>query len=442
MKEYLVALGYKDNITAQLKSALGNADKEINGFASGTTAQFLKAGAAVTGFVITATVGIAKFLGGLAKSDLEMQKFARQMWTSEANARSLKTTLDAMGITLQDLWLSPELRKQFLELRQIGRTLIPPDEYRQQMKDIRAIGFEFTKLKLEFTYASQWIGYYLIKYIATPMASFKKHLEDLNKSIQVNMPKWTQKIAEVLSWFIRLGDVLWRVGETIFGVLDKIPGKSLAIMAVFATIGKTIMSGPFGIFILAISGFLLLLDDMFTYMDGGKSAFPEFWKALDDKGTLKDMADNIVKFGKAMGDIFLSVTQLIVKIVSSKAIMDGVVSFLEIVNDLLGWISDELTQISDMIKFFNDPAGLKKVINMMGNTTPAQLGAATSNPAAIQSSVWSSIMGRMTGTTPTVNYSPSYNISAGDPYATANAIRNSEDKNLSGLLRNLQGVTP
>lgn len=440
MKEYLVALGYKDNITAQLKSALGNADKEINGFASGTTAQFLKAGAAVTGFVITATVGIAKFLGGLAKSDLEMQKFARQMWTSEANARSLKTTLDAMGITLQDLWLSPELRKQFLELRQIGRTLIPPDEYRQQMKDIRAIGFEFTKLKLEFTYASQWIGYYLIKYIATPMAAFKKHLEDLNKSIQVNMPKWTQKIAEVLSWFVRLGDVLWRVGETIFGVLDKIPGKSLAIMAVFATIGKTIMSGPFGIFIMAISGFLLLLDDMYTYMDGGKSAFPEFWKALDDKGTLKDMGDNVAKLGKAIGEIFIAFANLMVKILSSKEITDVFIGTLQAIADLIGAIADGLESINSYFEKL-EKAGMYTPQAGLSGLSPKQ---AYDSLISGRSSVGGMAPGTTAGITipPTVTYSPTYNVNAGDPYATANAIRNSEDKNLSGLLRNLQGVTP
>lgn len=433
LKEYLVSLGYKDDISSQLQSALKSADGNVSKFAKGTTAEFLKAGAAVTAFVVTATVGIGKFLGRLAKSDLEMQKYARSMWTSNENAKALKTTLDAMGVTLQDLWLSPELRKQFLELRQIAKELIPPNEYREQMKYIRSIGLEFTKMKLEFTYASQWIGYYLIKYIQKPLSDFHKHLQDINKAIQVNMPAWTKRIAEVLSWFIRLGDTLWRLGEVFFDILSRVGTKTVALIALFSGVGKLIMSGPFGMFLALFGGILLVVEDFFTYMDGGKSALADLWKQLGDRKTLLEFRDNIVSVAKSFGELLRNVIQLFVKIVSSKTVFDGVIAFLDTINILVTGIATAISGISTELERL-DKLGLKEYtkelpgrINDYSLNNPMGLGGgyAKDQPGA--------------GGYGNITNAPVFNITTAEPFGIISQIKAGQKESVDTLIRQFQG---
>jgi enamine deaminase RidA (YjgF/YER057c/UK114 family) len=281
-------------------------------------------------------------------------------------------------------------------------------------------------LKLEFTYASQWIGYYLIKYISKPMADFKKHIEDINKSIQVNMPSWTKKIAEVLSWFMRLGDTLWRVGEVFFNVLDRIGPKTIAIIATFASVGKLIMSGPFGMFLALFGGILLVIEDFFTYMDGGKSAMADLWKQLGDQKTLLQFRDNIVNVTKSFGELLKNIVQLFVKIVSSKTVFDGVITFLDTINILVNGISTAITGISGELERL-DKLGFKGYVNEI----PSRLNDYTlDNPMGLGGGYGS------------FKDAPNYYITGSDPYATAKKIQENAGHDMSGMLRNLQGVTP
>lgn len=272
IKEYLVGLGFNvdKNSLDQAKNAMGEAEKTVSKFAGASVTQFAVAGIAVTAFVATATIGIAKFLEGLAKTDLESQKLARQLWMSKDNAMAFNNTLKAMGANLQDLYLSPELAQNFIKLRQEAFNLRPPDEYAEQMKFIRSIVFEFQRLKLEATYAMQWIGYYLEKYLQKPLEQFKLGLKNLNDSIVKNMPSWTKQVAQVASWFVRLGLAAIKGGEAIIKLFNSLPESLKIATGAFVGFFALLKMGPIGWIIAGLTAILLLLDDFQTYQEGGE----------------------------------------------------------------------------------------------------------------------------------------------------------------------------
>lgn len=109
------------------------------------------------GSIAAITVGVAAFvlatkklidsLNDLAKQDIEYEKLSRQLWTTKENAKEIDMALKTMGATMQDLWLSPTLLKQFTQLRKDSAALKLPKEYTDNLKVVQSIGLEFSRLK-------------------------------------------------------------------------------------------------------------------------------------------------------------------------------------------------------------------------------------------------------------------------------------------------------
>ncbi|MGO4496424.1 hypothetical protein AB4114_11060 [Paenibacillus sp. 2RAB27] len=288
IKSYLVSLGFNVDRASfgQATQSMNTVEQSVSKFANTSVTKFAIAGAAVTTFVTTAVFGLAKFVGELAKADLEMEKLARQMWTSKDNAMAFDSTLKAMKVSLNDLYLSPELMRNFQMLRQQAMNMRAPAEYASEMKFIRSIQLEFTRLRLEAKYAMQWVGYYLVQYMAGPLTKIKAGLMNINDAIVKYMPVWTKEVARVLSWFIRAGETLVHFGRDVGGLFDKlaekIPANLRIIGAAIVALGLLIKTGPIGILIFALTGLILLLDDFYTYMQGGESALGPLWEKLPE----------------------------------------------------------------------------------------------------------------------------------------------------------------
>ena len=191
IKEYLVSLGMSVD-----KKSFDEANKTVDALEKGVkisagsiAKSFTIASATIVTAMVTATVGIATFMSSLATADLESEKFARRMWLSKETAAELNYTLKAMGSTIEDLYLSPELMRNFQQLRATIKDMRPPPEFQSQMKTIRSIQYEFQRLKLESTYALQWIGFYLFKYLEGPIRNIKSGLGGINDSVTKSMPK-------------------------------------------------------------------------------------------------------------------------------------------------------------------------------------------------------------------------------------------------------------
>jgi len=304
IKEYLVSLGFKtDNSSLNsAQSAMKEAEASVTSFANSSIKNFAKAAVGVVTFVATANLALGKFIVELAQADLQTEMFARKMWMSKDAAKAYQSSLDALGVSVNDLYLSPELMDKYLELNRQARELgVPAEEYSKQMQGVRDITFELQRLKLEGTYALQWVGYYLTKYLAGPLGDIKEWLTKVNDEVQRTMPIWTKRVAEVASWFVRLGKAAWSIRDALGAVVGVLVGFKMISM----------LTNPLGLLILGMTALLLLVDDFNTFKDGGESAFPKLWewvekfkKSLEDNGTigkfknlLKGAIVDVKKFG-------------------------------------------------------------------------------------------------------------------------------------------------
>lgn len=385
IKEYLVSLGFSVDAASLGKaensvskfagsstSALGKVSdamedtkKDIIKFAEGSVKYFKIATVAVGSFVFAANAGIATFLNSLAKADLENAKFAMQMWTTKENATAVKNSLNAMGASMEDLYLSPELAKNFQQLRSETANLKAPDEFMEQLKFIRSIKFELQRMKLEATYALQWVGYYFIKYMEGPLQNIKQGLQNINEVIVKTMPQWTKVIAQVMTWFARMGITLVRasqdIGKALSGVLDKIPEKFKLIGGGLVALALMIKTGPLGVLMGLFTAAIVLLDDFYTYLDGGESALAPFWKKLIDLYSELKNSEAFKKFKENISLIIEYAEKFIDKVekLYSKLKENGSIekfkdNIMDVLNLVLKIVADIPQKLEDFYKKLED----------------------------------------------------------------------------------------
>ena len=131
LKEYLVKIGWDvDNISFQ------NANEQINKFnrlaelsVKSLGMAFTSAGSLIFDTIFSITESMWSLVSSTAEADLRVETFARRMWTTEQNARSLTTALDALGMEYNDLFYTTEEQfRRFLSLNALGKTLEAPAE--------------------------------------------------------------------------------------------------------------------------------------------------------------------------------------------------------------------------------------------------------------------------------------------------------------------------
>ena len=363
LQSYLVSLGFhvESHSFDTAKNAMNKAEDLTRHFGSTAVQQFAIASTGLSTFVITAGIGMAKFVQSLAMADLKQEMFARKMWTTKENAAALNYTLEAMGATIEDLYLSPELATKFTQLREQAFSMAPPPEYAEQMKFIRSIIFEFQRLKLTATYALQWIGSYLIKYLEEPLKRFKINFTSFNDLLQKTMPIWTRKIAEVLSWVARLGLAAITAGRAIIDLFQQLP-KSVGIATgAFAAFFTLLKMGPIGWIITGLTAILLLIDDYQTAMSGGKSAYGDFWKSMKEGNLFGGIGDEFKDITLTLADTIKAFSDLAIQTgiaMDNFAKFIGYKDFGDFMRDVVVYW---LQKADDLLKSFN--AGMETLTN-------------------------------------------------------------------------------
>ena len=305
IKEYLVSLGMQDNFTEKLGEALEEADEEVSSFAKGFAKHFAIAGTAVFSLIGATSVGIAKFLNHIANAEQEVADYAEEIGKSREEAYRLKTALDAMGVSMEDIEASEELQEQFKILQEDAQKIQIPDMSTgvQQVSDMKV---EFLRLKQVGMLALTWIGHYTMKYLHQPLEKAKQLFGSLNDVILKNIPKWSKAMGFFLSSVVRLGLTVIRGAKAIFNaikkIFDMIPNEIKIITALLAALALFIKAGPIGKLMFIITAALLLLEDFFVYVDGGEALLGRFWqKLIDIYNTLKD-SGAIEKFKQSFVD--------------------------------------------------------------------------------------------------------------------------------------------
>ena len=287
IKEYLVGMGVQIDKPgfAEMDSTIKTTTNVIETATGAWAANFVKA----SGIIVTAIASVSTAVAGLMKStaqqDLEMEKFARRMMLTKDAAWEMKKATDALGESVSDIVITPELMERYKTLVQDGRQMRIGGDFRETMKSFRDLTFEFTRLKQEVSYAMSWVGYYLIKYLNRPLQEAREKFKSFNDSFIRNMSVWTEKAARALVYIINIGihlfDFIRSVTSSIYKMWEAFPrGVKIATVAVLGFFA-VLRASPFGRMIMLVSTLLLLIDDYFGYMEGKQAQFGKYWDKLN-----------------------------------------------------------------------------------------------------------------------------------------------------------------
>ena len=296
IKSYLISLGFSldDASYRQTMQSLDRFTNTVQDHTKGIAKAYVTAGGIIVSTLTTITSATATMVDKTAQADLTYQKFALHMFMANNVAKQLKITTDALGESLDDIVWMPELRGRWQTLMKESRGMETPGDAEGQLKFIRDIRFEFTRMRIEATYGMQWITYYLIKYLDGPLKSMHQGLKQFNDWIQKNMPMWTEKVARWLAIFINMGKHvtqffmgIWHLAERFWSSLGK-GGKE--IMTFGAIVAFVFGTGPVGMALSVLSALILLIDDYMGWMEGRKSSgtLAPFWATYS--GVIQDIA--------------------------------------------------------------------------------------------------------------------------------------------------------
>ncbi|BDR73329.1 hypothetical protein K144316041_20370 [Clostridium tetani] len=396
----------------------------------------------VTASVVVLIKSIKKLfnsIGDLAQQDIGYEKLSRQMWTTKENARDIDSALKTLGVTMQDLWLSPTLLKQFNQLRKDSQQLKLPPEFKDNIKVIQGLRLEFKRLKQFGALAFQWIGHYILKYCAGPLAEIKRGIHKFNNGLLKSIPYIGKIIGSTIGIIIRLiltvGKVLSpifsiisRLFNFVISIIDKIPGPLKKILKIIGVIGALILTGPVGAIILVLG----LLDDLFTFFRGGKSVIGSVFGFFKEKGSsaIESICNKFKDLKGRFKDGMASIKD------DWNSYWDKASKTLDKLKDkakkVWGNIKEWSKGIWDKTKEFISPNIAEKV-----NIYNKDIAGSNTVPASYVNSNSTSKNETITNSNNKIDNTNTINIYGSEPKATANAI----SRNLTGInTRNLQGV--
>lgn len=437
-----------NNATGELATEGGSAFKL---FSSGAVAS-LGAIVAAIAVLVVAAKGLWKFLDELAEQDIGYEKLSRQLWTTKENAKEVDMALKTLGISMQDLWLSPTLLKQFNQLRQDSAALKLPKEYTDNLKIVQGVSLEFKRFQQLVQLGFQWIGNYILKYAAGPLAEIKETLHDLNGSLIQDIKPIGKAIGSVIGILVRVLAVIMKIGLFVANTFPSI----ISIIKLIGKIGTAFDNLPEPVkkslktvasLILLISSPLLLIigliDDLMTYFKGGKSVIGGTLDKIANKFSW--LSDKISGFGTTVKNIFTGIGNYIKKLIDEKieylenkfAIVKKAINFGKDVKSKWNnfWGDDEETKkkkAESMAEVIKSGAQFTKQFSQMVDRNGAN------TPASYTTSHNSSSSVTTANSHNQIKNENTFHVYGGnDSKSTANTIGG----NLSGInTRNLQGV--
>lgn len=437
-------LGFKKSSTGSLKDVESSTEAlSVNGGKS--LLKFSLKGAAHIGMFVAAVISavaltkkIFSSLDELGKKDIEYEKFSRQLWTTKENARDVDSALKTLGVTMQDLWLSPTLLKQFNQLRKDSQQLRLPPEFKDNIKVIQGLGLEFKRLKQFGKLAFQWIGHYILKYVAGPLAEFKQKLSRFNDKFIKIIPSIAKVIGSAIGIILRILLLIFRVLEPIFsivskiigfviGLIEKIPGPIKKILKLIGVMVALLMAGPVGAIILIIA----LLDDLFTFLRGGKSVIGSVFGFFKEKGL-----DAMRSIKSKFGDLKESLKEKIKEngwdeyYENAIKVFEGI---REKAKEVWGDIKEWSKGVWDKAKDFFTGSDVKSKVEVYNKDIKGSKAVAPNytNSSNVSNNTTTANSNNKVSNTNTIN------VYGNNPNANANAI----GKKLTGInTRNLQGV--
>lgn len=262
--ELLIALGVKADTKAveRFDDALDDVTKS----ADQTEGAMTRAYEATDGFVssIEAAMGIVGFFTGVLGG---------------AWAMFHSTIMELEDLIKEEKLLTEVTKKQL--------------EQQKKYKDsVETLGKRFQSLKVELAF-----GF---------LPTMQKMIDSLDNFLKVNKDAIVNGILAFLKAITSVMGAIVNFARFIDMIVTKTIGWKATLMilgAAFLWLKRAailaFVTSPLGLFLLALTAIVLLVDDFMTYMDGGESLFGEYWGAMigwvkDNEDALRSLWDMLV----------------------------------------------------------------------------------------------------------------------------------------------------
>lgn len=189
--EYLIKLGASvDNSGMnRFHQALREATVVADSSAASIAGAFFKAQTeVVSGFAAIGTAALG-MVDKVAMADQSYRLFALHMYMSKENARGLKVAMDALDASLEDMTWDKELRERTHQLLVDQRVMAPNGDFDAQMRKIRDIRFEFTRLEVESQYLAMHVVTDFMNALGFGPDELLNKLRGINDWITHNLPR-------------------------------------------------------------------------------------------------------------------------------------------------------------------------------------------------------------------------------------------------------------
>jgi hypothetical protein len=245
LDEYLVKLGavVDQSGMARFQQALREASAMVDTTMAGMAGAALKATVKIVeGFAAigSAALGLAD---KVALADQEYRLFALHLYMSKDAARSLKVAMDALGQPLENLMWDPELRERTRQLIADQRAMAPGEDFDAQMKKIRDIRFEFTRLEVEVKYLGMTVVRDFMQALGVGPDWLLSKLRWFNNWVIKTLPELSRRF---VTWFMPIWTDVKLVMTSVWQVIREVATAFTNLMgAVF--LDPALESGTFNI---------------------------------------------------------------------------------------------------------------------------------------------------------------------------------------------------
>jgi hypothetical protein len=229
LEEYLIALGFKvdDAGLSKFKGTLELVSRQVEDHTAGIAKMFVGTAATVVAAYVSISAAVLGLADHVAQSEIGFQLFALRMHMSVTAAKELKIATDALGYSLDEIAWNPELRARYFQLikdQSIMQRGLGTD-YDAQMKNIRDIRFELTRLQVESKYLAMGIVEAIAKSFGLGEGGLLRKLEELNGWIISHIPEISEKISTYLVPILReTWDTIKHIGSAFLEFVGFISG--------------------------------------------------------------------------------------------------------------------------------------------------------------------------------------------------------------------------
>jgi hypothetical protein len=280
IKSYLISLGYQVDSTAYNKflESLKRTEATVVKHSGVIGGAFVKAGIAYATAIGTIATTTGMLVKSIAETDLGYQKTALSLHMAKDAAKQYSIALKVLDQPPEMIAWMPELRKQYMALRQDAVQMELPKEFEKNAKQVRSLIFEFTRLKQESIYSLQWIGFSIMKHLAGPLDRAKFTFKEFNNHLIQNLPQIGSHIGTVIfgigKIFYNLGRSIKTIGSSAMALWDALTpsSKFLIGMGSLAIIFSKV--GPFGKIIILLGIATLAADQFWGALEGKKTELP------------------------------------------------------------------------------------------------------------------------------------------------------------------------